>query len=77
MSVLSTTSKVGWRKPRGVRGKGQVQRDRSNGGDMNYSNSRVYSKVHITAERDTTWGLGVRVVGEGSREGMGRGHRQR
>ena len=48
-----------------------------NGGDMNYSNSRVYSKVHIMTEQDTTRGLGVRAMGEGSREGMGRGHRQR
>ena len=39
--------------------------------------SRVYSEVHLAAERDTTWGLGVRAMGEGSREGVGRGHRQR
>ena len=48
-----------------------------NDGDMNYSSSRVYSDVQITAEQDTTRGLGVRAMGEGSREGMGRGHRQR
>ena len=48
-----------------------------NDGDMNYSSSRVYSEVHIAAEQDTTRGLGVRAMGEGSREGMGRGHRPR
>ena len=36
-----------------------------------------YSEVHLAAEHDTTLGLVVRALGEGSREGMGRGHRQR
>ena len=48
-----------------------------NDGDMNYSSSRVNSEVHIAAEQDSTWGLGVRAMGDGSREGMGRIHRQR
>ena len=36
-----------------------------------------YSEVHLAAEHDTTQGLVVRALGKGSREGMGRGHRQR
>ena len=36
-----------------------------------------YSEVHLAAEPDTTRGLVVRAFWEGSREGMGRGHRQR